>query len=248
MRGLIHHRVGAGLLLAGLLAGCSTPRPVIHYDGETYDGMVPVTGTGMQQAWVKPDINISSYRQLLLEPAEFQFRATRLQAARTPPDATIRDFPVSQADRQRLVELVTGVFREALSRSRHFSLADRPGPDVLLVQVSLLDITYNVPPEMAGRSNVYVSEFGSATLVLELRDSDSGEILARAVDRRAAEPVAGYGLNQNLRVANAVTTTQEVQSAARRWATIVTERIDQLYNRGRMPSQAPPAAGSAPAP
>jgi hypothetical protein len=232
---------GFALALAALaLAACSTSKPTIQYDGETYDGMVPVTGTGMQQAWVKPDINISHYRQLLLEPAEFEFRATRPGAERAPLDPTVREFPISQQDRARLVDTVTEVFRGALAESRHFTLTDQPGPDVLVVQVSLLDVVSKVPPEVAGRTNVYVTEFGSATLVLELRDAESGEILARAVDRRAAEPFGGNLGSQDLSIANPVTTAMEVRRAAQRWAVIVTQRIDQLYNRGRMPSQAPP--------
>lgn len=230
----------AGLLVLCALPGCTPRNPVIHYEGETQDGMVPVTGTGMKQAWVRPDINLSSYRKLLLEPAEFQFRPTEPLAGRTPADPSMREFPINQADREKLVATVTEVFREALSGSRYFTLTDQPGPEVLTVQISLLDIVSKVPPEGPGRTNVYVNEFGSADLVLELRDSQSGEILARAVDRGVAEPIGTFGRGSDLRIANPVTTAQEVRRAAQRWATLATQRIDQLYNRGRMPSQAAP--------
>ncbi|MSR09161.1 MAG: DUF3313 family protein [Gammaproteobacteria bacterium] len=230
-------------LLAALLsaAACTPAKPVIATDGPTYDGMVPVRDSGMKEAWVKPDINISSYQQLLLLPVEVQFRAVRPGAGNPAFASQERNFPVSPADRQRLVDTVTAAFRDALAQSRTLKLATEPGPGVLLVRTALLDIVSKVPPEGPGRTETFVDEFGAATLVLELQDSLSGESLARAVDRRAADPMDGVGgLGAgNLSRANPVTTWSEVRRLSQRWATLVTRRIDQLYNRGRMPGQSP---------
>lgn len=230
-------------LLAAVLAAaaCTPPNPVIETDGPTYDGMVPVRDSGMKEAWVKPEINISSYQQILLLPVEVQFRAVRPGAGNPAFASQERNFPVSPADQQRLVDTVTTTFRDALAQSRTLKLTTEPGPDVLLVRTSLLDIVSKVPPEGPGRTETFVDEFGAATLVLELQDSLSGEILARAVDRRAADPMDGVGgLGAgNLSRANPVTTWSEVRRLSQRWATLVTRRIDQLYNRGRMPGQSP---------
>jgi hypothetical protein len=204
-------------------------------EGETYDGMLPVRDSGMKEAWVKPDINISSYGKILLLPTEVQFRAVRPGAGNSLSRSTVREFPIRPADQQRLVEMVTEVFREELARSRTLTLTTESGPDVLLVRISLLDIVSKVPPEGPGRTEIYLDEIGAATLVLELQDSMSGETLARAVDRRAAERPDGLDGPGRLIPTTSVTAWSDVRRVARRWASAVTQRIDQLHTRGRMP-------------
>jgi hypothetical protein len=61
---------------------------------------------------------------------------------------------------------------------------------------------------------------GEATLVLELRDSITEAVLARAVDRRAAERVAG--MSQSNRVQNRA----EIRRLAQNWARILREQLD----------------------
>ena len=223
-----------------VLTACTVRNPVIDPGGETYDGMLPVRDSGMRDAWVKPDINVSAYRKMLLLPAELQFRATRPGAGTSPGRSQDDAFPLSPADQKRLADTLTEVFREELAKSRNLTLTTEPGPDVLLVHTSLLDIVSKVPPEGAGRTEVYLDKVGEATLVLELQDSMSGETLARAVDRRAADPIAtgGGGLSDLTRVTS-VTAWSEVRRVARRWASTVTQRIDQLYTRGKIPSGTP---------
>lgn len=228
-----------GTVLAACLAvtACTPPEPLIQADAPTYDGMVPVRDSGLQEAWVKPDINLSSYERLQLLPVEVQFRAVRPTAGTTLGRSRDTEFPLRDVDKQRLVDTVTEVFREELAKSRHLTLTTGPGPDVLVVRTSLLDIVSKVPPEEPGRNEIFLDQVGEATLVLELQDSLSGETLARAVDRRAADPVDGIGTNVS-RVTS-VTAWTEVRRVARRWASTVTRRIDQLHTRGRMPGQDP---------
>ena len=87
----------------------------------------------------------------------------------------------------------------------------------------MIDIVSAVPPpnRNIGRGDVYLSQVGQATLVLELRDSMSGEILARSVDRRAAASTWAAP-------SSAVTTWNEVRRLARTWARILVNRLDQI--------------------
>ncbi len=64
------------------------------------------------------------------------------------------------------------------------SVADEAVPDVLLIRGALLDVVSYVPPDnISGRGSVFLSSVGEATLVIELRDSITNAILARAIDR-----------------------------------------------------------------
>jgi hypothetical protein len=75
---------------------------------------------------------------------------------------------------------------------------------------------------MIGRTRVYLSQVGQATLVLQIEDSVTREVLARVVDRRAAESVFAQESNR-------VTNTQEVRRLARTWARIFRSGLDKWY-------------------
>ena len=112
---------------------------------------------------------------------------------------------------------------EELAKSERFTFVDEVGPDVLIVRVALLDVVSFVPSQSGGRSEVFLSSVGEATLVLELRDSITDAILARAMDRRAAEDRSGL-----MSRSNSVTNTTEVRRLIRRWMSSLRERLDEL--------------------
>ena len=217
------------------VTACAPGNPVMLKDGATEGGMVPVRDSGMKDAWVRPDINLSNYHQILLLPTEVQFRTVRPGAGTGLARSRDHEFEVLPADRQRLVDTFNEVVREELATSRHLTLTNTKGPEVLLVRISLTDIISRVPPEGSGRTDIYLDEIGTATLVLELLDGTSGEILVRAVDRRSVDAVDGLDGTGTVSKMTAVTVWSDVRRAARRFAAGVARRIDQLYTRGRMP-------------
>lgn len=118
-------------------------------------------------------------------------------------------------------------FREELEQAEHFKIVDEPGPDVLLVRGGLLDVVSYVPPEPVARAEIYLTRVGEATLVVEMRDSQTGAILLRAVDRRAAEDEA-RGFSHSNRVSN----TAEFRRLARAWGSIMREGLDRFMAPG----------------
>lgn len=209
--------------LFATMAACTTA-PTIQEgpDAEvTFDGLVAIDNSVFQRAWIDPDIDLSFYNQIMSGGAEFEFRAVRGNAGTSSRASSRNEFPISEANQQRLKDTVGEVFREELANSQHFTMTDERGPDVLIVRGALLDIVSRVPPERVGRSDVFLSSVGEATLVLELLDAESGEVIYRAADRRAAEPAGNRGVR-----ANTVTTWNEVRRLARRWATRLREGLD----------------------
>jgi hypothetical protein len=215
------------VLGASLLSGCATPgaRP----EETSYDGLVRVLDTDLEFAWVKPDMPLTAFDQVMLAPVELQFRAVRpLTGTGSAQRSTRTEFPISEAGRAKLAEIANEKFREQLAGNRHYKLTDQPGATVLIVKPTLLDIISNVPPEPAGRDDIFIDTVGAATLAVEIVDSVSGETLARGADRRKAEPAGSLGTFGALR-SNEVTTWQEVRRLADRWARLLDRRIEQLY-------------------
>ena len=224
-----------GLYAIGLVAiavsGCSTAPPTIDTgpDAEvTFDGLYEVKNSRADKAWALPDLDLKGYTKIMLQGAGVEYRPggqsgrTYYQRSRGGP------FEVTPEQKARFEETVGQVFREELGRSETLEIVTEPGPDVLLVRGALLDVISYVPPDdTPGRVDVYLSSVGEATLVIEIRDSITGAILARTIDRRAAESMPGM-----LTESNRVTNTAEVRRVVRRWATALREGLERITADG----------------
>lgn len=208
-----------------LSVGCAT-EPAAIQQGEdaevSFDGLHKVDNAQADSAWARPDFDISSYNKIMLQGAGIEYtQATN--KGRTSRDRS-RGGPYFMDDttRERFETLVQETFREEMAKSERFTLVDEAGPDVLIVWGGLLDVTSYVPPDnVAGRSEIYLSTVGAATLVLELRDSETNTILARSIDRRAAERQSGQMTNSNR-----VTNSSEVRRLVRFWGTRLRDGLD----------------------
>jgi len=225
--------------LALVATGCSPPALMADLDAPPdAAGLVPLRGAGLGEAWISPGANLARYGRLRLEPAEFQFRP--VPAVAPAQRLTATEFPLDDASRERLVADVTAALGEELARSRRLPLTDAGGPDVLVVQVMILDIVSRLPPDIAARNELYLDSVGEATLQLQLRDDQTGTLLARTSDRRRAEPADGFGIPgaagglRRLGRVTPVTARADAVRTVRRWAATVTRRIDQLYVQGRI--------------
>jgi hypothetical protein len=187
----------------------------------TFDGLVKVKKSSFQRAWVDPTIDFSRYTKVMSGEAHFEFRAVRERSSRA---SSASEFYIPADSRQKLIDTVSEVFREELAKSEFFTMVDEPGPDVLILDGAMLDIVSRVPPQQAGRHDIYISRVGEITLVLQLRDSMSGETLARAAERRSIEPAGRGGMQ-----ANSVTTWAEIRRMARRWGSKLRKGLDNFH-------------------
>ena len=88
--------------------------------------------------------------------------------------------------------------------------------------MACLRLQAELPAELIdGRSNIYLSSVGQATLVIEIRDSESNAVLVRIIDRRAAQNI---GPAQR---STSVTNWSEVQQLARTWAAQLRTGLDE---------------------
>jgi len=208
------------------IAGCATePSVQSGPNAETsFDGLVRIDNARFAGAWIDPDVDLKQYSKIIPGGAEFEFRNVQKMSASAARRANEREFWISDSNKQRLADTVTEVFDEELQKSKYFTVTDEPAPDALIIVGGLHDIVSQVPPEDVGRSEVWLRSVGEATLVIELRDSLSNEVVYRAVERRAAENVG----NQMIR-ANTATTWAEVRRWARRWAVRLREGLDSVH-------------------
>ena len=133
------------------------------------------------------------------------------------------EFPVSDQAKVWFTGIMTEAFTRELAKLQRYTLTDQAGPDVMMVRGALLDVVSFVPPERTGRGNIYLSSVGAVTLVIELRDAESNAVIARIVDRRAAQPPGSVA-----QPSNTVTNRADVRRLANRWANRLREKLDDL--------------------
>ncbi len=216
----------AFVFVAGV--GCTTtivPPPTVQTGPNaevSFDGLHKFDNARVDMAWAVPDLNLSGYTKILPANAGIEYaQATNMGDT---PEARSRGGPfiIDDESRARFEALVDDIFMEELQKSNRFDVVDEPGPDVLVVEGILLNVTSHRPPDpVGGRSYVYVGAYVEASLALEVRDSETNRILARAVDRRAASTRAGaYSHN------NVARTTEEVGVLIRFWGSRLREALE----------------------
>lgn len=209
------------------LSGCATSNPTIDTgpDAEaTFDGLYPVKGGRMDKAWARPGFDLEPYSKVMLQGVGIEYRPGG-ESGRSYnfASASADDyFELSEEQKERFQQVMHEAFVTELSKGEHYEIVTTPGPDVLLIRGGLLDVVSYVPPEQTGRTEVYLSRVGEATLVLEIRDSQTGAILLRGLDRRAAEDAMGFSNS------NRVSNTAEVRRLATAWARMMREALDRF--------------------
>ena len=203
------------------LAAPRAPRIQTGPDAEiSFDGLHRVDRSVMDEAWAKPTLDLTVYSKLMLASGGFAYREVDEGQSRR---RSATEFPISPESRQQLEETVREIWTEEFQDLENWEIVSEPGPDVLILSGAMIDVVSAVPPQdrFVGRSDIYLSSVGEATLVLELRDSVSNEILARSADRRAAD--SAFPID-----ANPVTAWAEVRRLARTWARVLVNRLDQI--------------------
>jgi hypothetical protein len=214
---------GASALALMLLAACeSQPQNLKLGSEESFDGLRIVQNTIAHRVWVREDLDLSGYDQMILKGAGIKYRHVR-SAGTSSTRASRREFPVTPEQQQRLLALAEDVFRTELANSERFTITETAGPNVLLVEGALIDVVSFVPPEPAGRGDTFLSRIGEATLVVQVSDSLTGEALARMVDRRGADPV-------NMQRSSRPFNRSEMQRLLSRWARQLREGLDTLHD------------------
>jgi hypothetical protein len=205
---------------AALAADPAAPEPARDRPGVEWDGLQPVRVKGLDQVYVRPGVSLAGYRRIMVDPVEVAF------ARSWDPNAGTPGLPrVKPSDRERIRADVARLVREQFVRDIEkrggYPVVEAAGPDVLRVTARIQDLYINAPDTLNGaRDRVYVRSAGEMTLVAELRDSETGQLLARAVDRRVDPD------SYPLELATSVSNDAAARRAVSAWTRILRDRLD----------------------
>ena len=204
------------LLLILSVHGCAAQSPGAISSTVNYEGLAEVSKPYFDVAQVRPEADFSGYDGVIVNAPELAFRM---------PDRTQEQFPLDGDQKRRFQEVLAQAFSLEFSNLANLDLKDQPGPSVLELTVRVENITATVSSGQSPRLGFALGAVGEATLILELHDSESGEILARGVDTRA---VQGAAVRQGREM---LTRWEDIEKLCSRWASMARARLDALVDQ-----------------
>ena len=210
-------RHGMLLLAAFILSACAPQPTQPKPTGDvSIEGLRQVGARNFEAAFVRPGIRFADYTKLMVDELELAFRT---------PDREQNQFVLGEDQKTRFRAAMATAFGEELGKLTAVEIVSEPGPDVLALQVRVQDIVARAPGRRvgaAGRAGFALETVGEMTLVLELRDSQSQEVLVRVFDRQAVEGaamVSGDGV---------VSTWPGIERLVGRWAMRARDGLERL--------------------
>ena len=214
----------ATALVSALLFGCSAsaPRPDAGAIEVNYEGLATVASRAFDVAQVRPDTDFSDYSRLQLNTPELAFRT---------PDRTERQFAFSEEQIDRFREGLIAAFDAEFAGFNELEIVDEPGPNTLALDIHVEDIVATVATSAvgrAGRSAAVLEASSAAVIIVEVRDSQSNEILARGVDAGTARGGAMRTSGDEMRMR-----FESGERVVARWASITRAGIQNLLRERR---------------
>jgi hypothetical protein len=217
-------RVSALALLTLLVAACSN---ISDAPTETYDGLVLVPDTRFAQVYQRPGADLSGYEAYGLAPCQVAFRKNWLRSQNSNRmDLGSR---VTQKDvdniKDQLSELCFKQFKETLQQAPPYQLVASfdQGEPVLILRPAIINLDINAPDKKtSSMTRTYTTSAGEMTLLLEILDGTTGEILYRIVDRRRSTET------HYLQWSDSVTNQAEANRWLKRWADQLREGLDEV--------------------
>jgi len=219
-------RRAAVLICAAAIGACATPSS--KKPPAEWDGLERREVKGLDNVYVRPNVQFPAYKTVMIDPAQVEF------AKEWDPNSTQRELSrrLDAEDLQKIKAEVARLLRESFSdelTKNGYPVIDQPQEETLRVLPAIINLYINAPDTMsAGRSRTYTTEAGRMTLVMELRDGPTGQLLARVVDARTAGGMGGY-----MTWTNSTTNRADAQREFDDWARRLRNALDRLNGKGK---------------
>jgi len=188
---------------------------------QEWDGLSLVKLKGLDAAYARPGVDFTIYNKIIIDPIQVAF------AKGWDKEETFskRKLSAEQLEeiKGKIAKVAQEAFTDVLGDKGGPQVVTAPGPDVLRFSAAIIDVWPNAVDTMEpGRSYVFTTSAGSATLYAELRDSETGQLIGRVVDAREARNGGDF------RWTNSVENAHEARVMVSDWARILRKRYEAL--------------------
>ena len=221
MRALMTAILAAALLTVAPAAGAATKPQT------SWDGLVQVKSKRLSAAYLLPGADFRPYTKVMMDQTEVDFRKNWLRDYNSSAGLSAR---MSDADAQKILDQVRTGFEKIFIKAYQdagYQVVAAPGPDVMRLRTGVINLAITAPDRMTpGRSYTFSRDAGEATLVLEARDSVTGALLGRGLDRRAVGDTGPY-------LRTSVSNRGDFSNVFHTWAKASVDALTELKARSR---------------
>lgn len=225
----ILHRIAALALLACFGVAAAEDQP------QSWDGLVEVKPKRMDAAFLLPGADFRPYTKVMIDPTQVAFQKDWMKRMNDTRDLSRR---VSQEEADQILAAARTNFDEVFAEEfakAGYAVVQARGADVLRVSTAVVNLYINAPDVgTSARSTTYTTEAGEATLFVEVRDSQSGALMGRVLDRKETRGIAGPTQ------ANRATNAAEFRNLFRAWAGTTIQGLEELKAQSPVPMDLKP--------
>mgnify|MGYP001816354138 CR=1 FL=1 len=219
--------------VAALTSACSTGPAA---PTESYDGLVLVPDTRLGAVYKRPGADLTGYDSYGLMACEVAFRKNWQRDQNSSRVDLGNRVTQTDVDRikDKLGEECGKYFREALEQAPPYQLVESfsDGEQVLILRPAIINLDIAAPDtRSAGMQRTYTTEAGEMTLLLELFDGTTGEILVRVIDRQRSRE------SSYMQWTSSVTNQAEAKRVLSRWADQLRNGLDEVTGHARTDGQ-----------
>ena len=211
------------MTVSGLIATTGAFAKKQEFPEITVDGLHRVPDSKLAVVYAEPGATLTQYHRIKMLDAYVAFKKNWLRNQRSTSAQPLR---VKSSDMERIKNTLAAEFQKVFTKSLEdagYEITDESAEDVMIVRPAIINLDVSAPDTLsAGRTETYAASAGEMTLYIELYDSVSGDIIAKALDRRADRRNAGF-----YTWANSVTNKAAAERILRGWAKILVEALNE---------------------
>ena len=189
----------------------------------TVEGLVRVPDSELAIVYADPEADLSHFKRVkLLEPyvafkKDWQRNYNRTATSRI--GMTSSDMDRIKSD---MAKEFNQVFTEVLEKGG-YPVVEEAAEDVLLIRAAIVDLNPTAPDTRSpGINRTYTQSAGDMSLYIELYDSQTGDIIAKALDKQVDGRHSGY-----YTWANPASNSAAARRILRGWATILLDALNE---------------------
>ena len=187
----------------------------------TVDGLHRVPDSKMAIVYAEPGADLAQYNRILLLDAYVAFKKNweRDQRSSSIASSTVTPKDVEKIKANLAQEFHT-IFKKVLEDGG-YEVVDEAAEDTLLLRPAIINLDVNAPdtPRSGGTYSI-TSSAGEMTLYVELYDSITGDLIAKAMDRRVDN-------NAYYTWSNSVTNRRAAEKILTGWAGILLDALNE---------------------
>jgi hypothetical protein len=189
----------------------------------TEEGLHRVPDSKLAIVYAEPGADLSGYQKVQLLEAYVAFKKNW---ARDQRSRSAQPLSLTSKDIERIKTGLADEFQKEFTtvlEEGGYPVVDQAGPDVLLIRPAIINLDVTAPDTMApGRSRAYTDSAGEMTLYVEVYDSVTGDLIAKALDRRMDGRNNGF-----YTWTNSATNKQAAVRILRGWANILLDALNE---------------------